>query len=91
MPLRTCCGLVSKIFAQATDSAFVAIRADRTVVAWGDASAGGDCSRVQDQLVKVAAVQATDAAFAAILEDGGVVAWGLQSSGGNCDLDCWKS
>ena len=53
----------AKIFAQATDSAFVAIRADRSAVAWGDGSSGGDCSRVQDQLVMVAAVQATDAAY----------------------------
>ena len=53
------------------------------VVAWGDPEAGGDCSRVQEQLQNVQQIQATDGAFAAILADGSVVTWGHEWPGGD--------
>ena len=55
----------------------------RSVVTWGDADYGGDCSVVQDQLKGVQKIQATHAAFAAILADGSVVTWGDAGHGGD--------
>ena len=60
----------------AMDSAFAAILADGSVVAWGDAYHGGDSSAVRDQLKDVQQIHATGRAFAAILADGSVVTWG---------------
>ena len=45
--------VVQNVAVAASASAFAAIRADGTVVAWGDARAGGDCSAVQEQLHNV--------------------------------------
>ena len=56
--------------------AFAAILADGSVVTWGDPSAGGDSSRVQDQLRNVQQICGAYFAFAAILADGSVVTWG---------------
>jgi alpha-tubulin suppressor-like RCC1 family protein len=69
---------------QATGSAFAAVLADGSVVAWGNPDCGGDSSAVQDQLKHVQQVQATGSAFAAILADGSVVAWGNPHEGGDC-------
>jgi len=55
---------------EATDSAFAAILADGTVIIWGDADCGSDCSPVQHQLQNVQQVQGTGRAFAAILANG---------------------
>ena len=38
---------------QASDHAFAAIRGGGSVVTWGNATFGGDCSAVQDQLTNV--------------------------------------
>ena len=47
------------------------------MVAWGDSSKGGDCSKVQDQItVDVQSIYSTTSAFAALKADGSVVAWG---------------
>lgn len=37
----------------ATDSAFAAVRSDGTVTTWGDAGAGGNSYKVQEQLQNV--------------------------------------
>lgn len=52
------------------------------MVAWGDAGGGGDCSKVQAQLVDVQSIYSTDEAFAALKGDGSVVAWGNPTTGG---------
>jgi len=60
-----------------------AILSDGSVVTWGDAKQGGDCSCVESQLRNVQEIQATGCAFAAILEDGSVVTWGHPEHGGD--------
>lgn len=52
---------------------FAAIRADGSVVTWGDPSAGGCCRMVQQQLFDVQEIQGTEDCFAAIRSDGGPV------------------
>ena len=59
------------------------IRADGSVVTWGDRDFGGDSSMVQHQLRNVRQIQATNFAFLAILSDGSVVTWGDAKSGGD--------
>lgn len=61
---------------EATSHAFAALKADRTVVAWGNPAFGGDCSSVAERLKKVIQIQASSFAFAALLEDGNVINWG---------------
>eukprot|EP00439_Symbiodinium_sp_Y106_P037160 s824_g4.t1 len=70
----------------ATDAAFAAIKEDGSVVAWGCARFGGDCSSVAQQLVEVQQIHASEAAFAAIKEDGTVVTWGNSSAGGDSSM-----
>ena len=74
--------LTSAVDVCSNQRAFAAILGDRTVVAWGQAEYGGDCSAVQGQLKNVQQIQATDRAFAAILSDGSVVTWGDAGCGG---------
>ena len=77
---------------QATDYAFAAILADRSVVVWGDPQHGGSfTSGILDpnsisEIRNVAAIQSTKSAFAAILADGSVVSWGWPDHGG----DSWE-
>jgi len=68
---------------QVTETAFAAILADGSVVAWGDPDHGGDSSAVQDQLKNVKQIQPTEGAFAAILGDRSIVTWGSRDFGGN--------
>ena len=68
---------------QATHSAFAAILADGFVVTWGNSGAGGDSSKVREQLVQVQQIQATQSAFAAILANGSVMTWGHAVYGGD--------
>ena len=69
---------------QATDGAFAAILADRSVVTWGMPEHGGDCAAVQEELGHVEQIFATGYAFVAILADGSIVAWGDPDRGGDC-------
>ena len=55
----------------------VAIKADGTVVTWGDSTRGGDSSSVSSDLVNVESVTFTSGAIAALKSDGSVVAWGI--------------
>jgi hypothetical protein len=64
--------------------AFAAIKADGSVVTWGDASLGGDSSAVASQLRSgVNQIFSTREAFAALKADGSVVTWGNSYSGGD--------
>lgn len=62
-------------------SAFAALRADHSVVTWGDSRYGGDTSTVKDLLdpsmgPKVIKIKAFGLGFAAQREDGSLVIWG---------------
>ena len=57
-------------------NAFAVVKADGSVVTWGDERAGGDSRDVQDQLVNVQHIYSTGSAFAAVKADGSVVTWG---------------
>ncbi|CAE8603287.1 unnamed protein product [Polarella glacialis] len=64
--------------------AFAAIRADGSVVTWGDAMGGGDSSAVSPLLMEgVVQVCGSIAAFVAIKADGSVVTWGDAKCGGD--------
>ena len=53
------------------------------MVAWGEASYGGDASAVTAELASgVVSVHGNDVAFAAVKESGAVVAWGAAGAGG---------
>ena len=66
-----------------SEHAVAAILGDGSVVTWGAAEYGGDCSSVQSQLKNVQQIQASYRAFAAILDDGSVVTWGDADEGGD--------
>ena len=56
--------------------AFAAIKADGSVVTWGDSTRGGDSSSVANQLNSgVSKVYGNDNGFAAVKDDGSVVTW----------------
>jgi uncharacterized delta-60 repeat protein len=66
--------------------AFAALRADGSVVTWGDGLHGGDSSAVASKIdgtVDVVQVFSTGGAFAALRADGSVVTWGDGSWGGD--------
>lgn len=69
--------------------AFAAIKADGTVVTWGNSNFGGSSASVASDLVNVIDIEATGntgygkGAFAALKEDGSVVTWGDGSYGGD--------
>ena len=65
-----------------TDRAFALVKADESVVTWGDEFYGGDSSAVRRQLVDVIHVYSTDCAFAAVKADRTVVTWGDEDMGG---------
>ena len=67
------------------DSAFAVIRSDGSVITWGNAAAGGDCSAVSSLLDgknPVFQIYSNSSAFAAVREDGSVVTWGDPLKGG---------
>ena len=63
--------------------AAASILSDGSVLAWGKADCGGDCSFLTDQLKNVRQIQASHGAFAALLADSSVVTWGDERCGGN--------
>ena len=66
--------------------AFAALRADGSVVTWGDSNSGGNSSAVAAELngtIDVIQVFSSNLAFAALRADGSVVTWGDSNSGGN--------
>lgn len=73
---------VSQIYA--TQSAFAALRADGTVISWGDLlRMGSSLNAVQSSLTNVKSIQSTEYAFAALKNDGTVVSWGDPELGGD--------
>eukprot|EP00746_Dinoflagellata_sp_MGD_P147914 gnl/MRDRNA2_/MRDRNA2_80227_c0_seq1.p1 gnl/MRDRNA2_/MRDRNA2_80227_c0~~gnl/MRDRNA2_/MRDRNA2_80227_c0_seq1.p1 ORF type:complete len:464 (+),score=115.07 gnl/MRDRNA2_/MRDRNA2_80227_c0_seq1:155-1546(+) len=61
------------------------LRADGSVIVWGEEDCGGDSSHFQGQLVSdVESIYCTNEAFAALKADGCVVAWGDCDCGGDC-------
>merc|ERR1711933_428790 len=70
-----------KIFS--TQYAFALVRANGSVVTWGDADGGGDSSAVRQQLADISSISSTWSAFAAIKADGSVVTWGDADGGGD--------
>ncbi len=73
-----------------TDKAFAALRADGSVITWGDKTGGGDSSDVSTNLIlsdtnsaKVTQLYASSGAFSAIKSDGSVVTWGDTDRGGD--------
>jgi alpha-tubulin suppressor-like RCC1 family protein len=69
---------------QRNQSAFAVLKADGSIVAWGDAGAGGDLSPLTDQLGAHNFVQiySSARAFAALTQQGAVFAWGDPGRGG---------
>ncbi|WP_319587183.1 DUF4347 domain-containing protein [uncultured Desulfobulbus sp.] len=63
--------------------AFAALKADGSVVTWGDSGSGGDSSTVASSLAGVQQIYSTGFAFAALKADGSVVTWGDSGSGGD--------
>ncbi|MFN7591458.1 MAG: hypothetical protein ACK5UQ_23525 [Planctomycetota bacterium] len=64
--------------------AFAALKADGSVVTWGDSTLGGNSSAVSGQLANgVQSIFSNPSAFAALKSDGSVVTWGNGSTGGN--------
>lgn len=69
-----------------TGTAFAALRADGSVVTWGNATGGGDSSSVASKLngtIDVTQIYSTKNAFAAVRADGSVITWGDYSQGGD--------
>ena len=70
-------------------SAFAALRADGSVVTWGDSSSGGDSRSVAEKLsgnIDVMEVFSARLSFAALRADGSVVTWGSSLNGGDSSV-----
>ncbi|AOM41930.1 hypothetical protein [Xenorhabdus hominickii] len=74
-------GLQDVVQVTCSASAYAALKIDGTVVTWGDAEYGGDCSAVQGDLKNVRAIYATGKAFVALTADKKVVIWGNPGGG----------
>ena len=64
----------------ANSAAFAALKADGSIVAWGDAGHGGTGAPSGNGYTNI---YSTSAAFAALKADGSIVAWGSSSDGGS--------
>ena len=67
----------------ANTEAYAAIKADGTVVTWGNVATGGDSASVAGSLVDVMEIAHTQHAFAALRVDGTVVTLGDSNYGGD--------
>ncbi|XVN16684.1 hypothetical protein QZH47_13555 [Pseudomonas corrugata] len=63
--------------------AFAALRKNGTVVAWGNATVGGDTTSVVGELTQVQALYSNTHGFVALTADGRVVTWGHPDGGGD--------
>ena len=69
-----------------SDSAFAAVHANGSVIAWGDPQHGGNCDSVKEALSRnVQHIYCTEYAFAAVKTDGSVITWGLPHAGGDSE------
>ena len=69
-----------------TASSFAALKADGSVVTWGNFATGANSSAVVSNIdgkVGVTKIFSTDYAFAALRSDGSVITWGDQTLGGD--------
>ena len=73
-------GVAKSITQNGGGSATAALKTDGSVVTWGAETNGGDCSKVQEQLVDVWYIYASEYAFAALKADGSVVSWGTTNA-----------
>ena len=70
-----------------THGAFTFVKANGSVVTWGDADFDGDSERVKGALTSgVQHIYSTQNAFAAVKADGSVVTWGDAFNGGDLSL-----
>ncbi|MFM8526277.1 MAG: RCC1 domain-containing protein, partial [Cyanobacteriota bacterium] len=73
---------VTQIFSN--QGAFAALKADGSVVTWGDGGTGGNSSGVAGQLSSgVTQIYSNYYAFAALKADGSVITWGSSTQGGD--------
>jgi alpha-tubulin suppressor-like RCC1 family protein len=66
--------------------AFAALKANGSVVSWGDNASGGDTSAVAaflDGVVRVTRIYSNAQAFSALRADGSVITWGKADAGGS--------
>lgn len=77
--------LIDVVSITSSNYAFAALKADGTVVAWGDPDRGGNSAEVQDKLTDVVSITSGRYAFAAIKKDGTVVTWGKDGYGHTTD------
>ena len=66
--------------------AFAALKADGSVVSWGDSASGGDTSAVAaflDGSFRVTRIYSNAQAFSALRADGSVITWGKADAGGS--------
>jgi alpha-tubulin suppressor-like RCC1 family protein len=66
--------------------AFAALKANGSVVSWGDSASGGDTSAVAaflDGSVRVTRIYSNAQAFSALRADGSVITWGKADAGGS--------
>ena len=69
-----------------TDLAFAAVRANGSVVTWGDRFSGGKMdAEVKSELVNVQKIHGSSTAFAAILSNRKLVTWGDNEAGGHSE------
>ncbi|MCL1122932.1 Ig-like domain-containing protein [Shewanella surugensis] len=73
----------TEVVIYANYGAYAALKADATVVTWGEMDTGGDSSSVASELTDVTAIESTTYALAALREDGTVVTWGDMDTGGD--------
>ena len=76
-------------------SAYVALRSDGSLSAWGESAYGGDISSVSyyfppTSSIKVKEIFSTDYAFSALRTNGSVVSWGNSVYGADCGSVCQK-
>lgn len=68
-----------------TDSGYAAIRADGSIITWGNISYGSDSSSIASEIngtIPVTDISSTNGAFAAQRNDGSVISWGSPLIGG---------
>jgi Ca2+-binding RTX toxin-like protein len=79
-------GTVDVIQIVSSREAFSALRADGTVVSWGNDGSGGDSTAVTSQLHDIKEIFSTASAFAALRTDGSVITWGRTDGGGDSSV-----
>jgi hypothetical protein len=66
----------------ATESAFVGLRYDRTIITWGSSNGGGSLSNMISRRDSIIGIYSNVGAFTALYNDGQIASWGNASYGG---------